>query len=98
MNQIRLLAEFWMFVVTDFPFSERTKNLTGHVLDLVVTCSILQSADFVAGGCGSSQLRFNVFFCFFLFLKPENKCWLNCFGFICDFVIELLIKCTKGVV
>lgn len=65
MNQIRLLAEFWMFVVTDFPFSERTKNLTGHVLDLVVTCSILQSADFVAGGCGSSQLRFNV--CFFLF-------------------------------
>lgn len=68
MNQIRLLAEFWMFVVTDFPFSERTKrtkNLTGHVLDLVVTCSILQSADFVAGGCGSSQLRFNVFFVFF---------------------------------
>lgn len=62
MNQIRLLAEFWMFVVTDFPFSERTKNLTGYVLDLVVTCSILQSADFVAGGCGSSQLRFNVFF------------------------------------
>lgn len=51
-----------MFVVTDFPFSERTKNLTGHVLDLVVTCSILQSADFVAGGCGSSQLRFNGFF------------------------------------
>lgn len=69
MNQIRLLAEFWMFVVTDFPFSERTKNLTGHVLDLVVTCSILQSADFVAGGCGSSQLRFNVFFFVFFVLK-----------------------------
>lgn len=69
MNQIRLLAEFWMFVVTDFPFSERTKNLTGHVLDLVVTCSILQSADFVAGGCGSSQLRFNVFFLVFFVLK-----------------------------
>lgn len=69
MNQIRLLAEFWMFVVTDFPFSERTKNLTGHVLDLVVTCSILQSADFVAGGCGSSQLRFNVFLFFFFVLK-----------------------------
>lgn len=69
MNQIRLLAEFWMFVVTDFPFSERTKNLTGHVLDLVVTCSILQSADFVAGGCGSSQLRFNgVLFGFFFFV------------------------------
>lgn len=68
MNQIRLLAEFWMFVVTDFPFSERTKNLTGHVLDLVVTCSILQSADFVAGGCGSSQLRFNVFFVFLFFV------------------------------
>lgn len=33
-----------------------------------------------------------------LFLKPENKCWLNCFGFICDSVIELLIKRTKSVV
>lgn len=43
MNQIRLLAKCWMFAVTDFPFSERTKNLTGHVLDLVVTCSVLQS-------------------------------------------------------
>lgn len=33
-KQIRLLANFLMFVVTDFPFSERTKNLTGDVLDL----------------------------------------------------------------